>query len=123
VEKDGEMTDILETFKTVLERDTGFNCYPEKSPIAKVSDAAFLRVQRIYTSEELALDHRWNFHKDRIQVTCVARTRTDLMTLIDLMEISLYFNHTDFSQCLPLEGSREAYDGVYFYQKDFWVWY
>jgi hypothetical protein len=117
------MTDILEAVKIVLERDTGRPVYYEKLPVNGVDEPSYIRIQRIWSHEDMTLTSRTNFHMDRIQVTCIGRTHADLITIVGLMEASMYMNLTDFAASVPLDGSREKYDGANTYTKDFYIQY
>lgn len=117
------MTDIMALIKTVLERDCHVDAYFENLPSGGVEDDSYIRFQRISASEYFNMGGRSNLHKDRIQITCVGRTRTALDALILLMETSLYGNDSDFGLAYPLDTSREVNDPMYTYMKDFYFFY
>ena len=116
------MTDIFETIKSVLERDCAVTAYYEKLPV-NIPQTSYIRFQRISTYEYMSHSGRSNLHRDRFQITCVARTHAALVSLIAMMETSLYSNNWDFKLAYPLEGSREIPDGAETYQKDFYIFY
>lgn len=115
------MTDIFATVKTVLET-TGVPVYFEKLPV-NATAAQYIRFQRISAYEFMNLSGRSNLHRDRFQITCVARTHVLLVALVALMETAMYCNNIDFKLAYPLEGSREIPDGAEVYMKDFYIYY
>lgn len=117
------MTDIYDTLKSVLLAGCAVPVYYQNLPANGVDNPSYIRFQRISAHEFFNHSGRSNLHRDRFQITCVARINTALRSLVALMETALYCNNIDFKLAYPLEGAREVNDGAYTYSKDFYIFY
>ena len=116
------MTAIHDTLKNVLVAGCAVDVYYEKLPV-NIEKQSYIRFQRVSAHEFMSHSGRSNLHRDRFQVTCVARTNAALRSLVALMETALYCNNIDFKLAYPLEGAREVNEGALTYSKDFYIFY